>query len=197
MQTTDAAKAASGKLFLSATQIVDRVARPANSKSVVLMVGIPASGKSTFCEELEQRGYQRLSMDALRARLLGDESKIGDDAQQKLVRDSFRKELESALAQGLNVLVDNTNFNQRTRNPVLDRVKRAGYSDVQLLVLDVPLDECLRRNAKRKRVVTESIIRMMHGSLHGDGWPKADEGRVVTIAPTEDRQIYSVQFPEA
>ncbi|MBX9725522.1 MAG: AAA family ATPase, partial [Candidatus Obscuribacterales bacterium] len=127
----------------------------------------------------------------------GDESKIGDDAQQKLGRETFRNELETALAQGLNVLVDNTNFNQRTRNPVLDRVKRAGYTDVQLLVLDVPLDECLRRNSKRKRVVAESLIRMMHGSLHGDGWPQAAEGKVVTIAPTDDRQIYSVQFPEA
>lgn len=186
--TTDAASSSK----MSADDIVNSIARPAGAKSVILLVGVPASGKSTFAPRLEAKGYVRLSMDDLRARLLGDEATIGDSKQQKLVRDTFRKELEDLLAKGLNVLVDNTNFNGRTRKPVLDRVTAAGYTDVQLLVLDVPLEECLRRNALRKRVVAESILRMMYADLHSGGWPQASEGKVIAVSPTDDREIFTV-----
>ncbi len=196
MATKKTTRATTATNQMSADSVVKRIARPAGAKSAVLLVGIPASGKSSFAPQLEKAGYLRLSMDDIRARLLGDEANYGDAKQQKQVRDTFRQELEDALAKGLNVLIDNTNFNQRTRNPVLDRIKAAGYTDVQLLVMDVPLDECLRRNALRKRVVAESIVRMMHGSLNGGGWPQASEGRVIAVQPTTDREIFTATFSD-
>ncbi len=180
---------------MTAAELIAQIARPQGAKSAVLMVGVPASGKSTFCDPLETRGYVRLSMDAIRKELFGDEGIIGDDKGAKLVRETFRQRLEEQLAAGKRVLIDNTNFSQRTRKPVLDRISAAGYTDVQLLILDVPLDECLRRNKGRTRVVNEEFMTMTYRELHGSGWPTSQEGKRVVIKPGTTRDEFVVTFP--
>lgn len=184
-----------GERTMSASDLVKEVARAEGAKSAVIMVGVPASGKSTFCDPLVAEGYERHNMDAIRLELFGDEGIIGDEKGAKLVRDTFRKRLEESLAAGKRVLIDNTNFNQRTRQPVLDRLAAAGYTDVQLLILDVPLDECLRRNAARARVVGEDFIRMAFAQLHGNGWPTSKEGKLIVIKPGKTRNEFKVSFP--
>lgn len=181
---------------MTTAELVAHVARLEGAKSVVVMVGIPASGKSTFCDPLEKLGYVRLNQDAIRKELFGDESIIGDAKGAKQVRELFRQRLEEQLAAGKRVLVDNTNFNQRNRKPTLDRISAAGYTDVQLLILDVPLEECLRRNAARSRVVPEDFMRLAYGELHASGWPTSAEGKRIVVKPGTTRDEFVVSFPE-
>jgi D-glycero-D-manno-heptose 1,7-bisphosphate phosphatase len=172
---------------LDVPALVSQIARPAGSKSIVLMVGIPASGKSTLVNPLEQAGYTRLSMDVIRGRLYGDEGKLGDS---KLVNATFKADLKAALAEGKNIVVDNTNTRLAAREEILKAAAEAGYTDFQIVVMDVPLEECIRRNAARSRVVPEVGLRGMHKHLWtGGGLPTALEARVTFIAPVADKKF--------
>ncbi|MBX9690165.1 MAG: hypothetical protein K2X27_25865, partial [Candidatus Obscuribacterales bacterium] len=77
------------------------------------------------------------------------------------------------------------NTNPRHREEIISRARQSGYSDIQIWVLDVPLEICLERNRQRNRQVPEEIVSKMHGTLNGPGRPKKHEGRIVIVRPGE------------
>lgn len=174
---------------LTATKIVELLVPTGDSPRVVVLAGLPASGKSTFSEGLTGKGFTRLSLDQIRKEIYGDESIIGD---YKVTRKRFDELYNAALAAKENIVIDNTHFMRSHRKRVLDMAEAAGYTDRHIVVMNVSLEECLKRNAKRSRVVGEDIIRQMHGSLYGKQFPSAEEGTVTVLAPTADRNEYEV-----
>lgn len=147
--------------------------------SVVMLVGMPASGKSTLSAPFEAAGWIRLNKDALRKELYGDEAAKGD---LKEVNSLFYKRLEEALAGNLCLLVDNLNHNQHYRRGPIARAREAGYTEITNLVLDVPVEECVRRNASRARKVPEQVIRDVGAEIAGN-LPTRSEGRLLVIQP--------------
>jgi predicted kinase len=99
------------------------------------------------------------------------------------------------MAEGVNVVIDNTNLNPKQRKPILDRAVAFGYSDVQLWLLDMPLEVCLERNRGRDRVVPEDIVSNMFTELNRAGRPKRTEGKVVIIKLGKDNEY--LFFPQA
>jgi len=96
---------------------------------MVLTIGIPGSGKSTFCREnLPQ--YRRISLDLLHTR------KREDDA------------LREALDRREPCVIDNTNVTKRERVKYLAAAKEAGYR-VTGFYFRSRIGECLARNALR------------------------------------------------
>jgi predicted kinase len=159
---------------------------------LILMVGIPGSGKSTVAKKVVDKGFFYLNADQIRAELYGNEIEQGDKEQ---VFGIFFERLETAMKDGLKIIIDNTNLNPRQREPILQRAKQYGYEDIQLWFLDVPLELCLERNKNRTRVVPEDIITNMHNELHRNGRPKRSEGKIVTIKPSKDGDDY-LFFPQ-
>jgi predicted kinase len=96
---------------------------------VVLLVGPPGSGKSTLAKEYEAQGYIRISQDS-------------QGQKEHLVK------FINALDMGLMIVVDRMNFNVGQRRRYLDPAKAAGYK-TSIIVLHVPMEECLARCAKR------------------------------------------------
>src|ERR1700691_5050078 len=111
------------------------------------MVGVPGSGKTTLAKKLVEKGYHYMNADSIRLELYGSEGEQGDKEQ---VFEIFFQRLEVALQDGLDIVIDNTNINLRQRKPILERAQRFSYTDVQLWLLDIPLDVCLQRNAARE-----------------------------------------------
>ncbi len=157
---------------------------------LVLLVGVPGSGKSTIGDGIEAAGgYVRLGYDDIRQRLYGDASEHGHEGE---VGKKFREELRAALTSGKSVLVDNTNFLAEMRAHIIDIARECGVTDVHLVVMKVPLPVCLQRNRARSRVVPTRQVRLMHFKLSTSEWPTGKEGRMTIVRPGPHPHTYNV-----
>lgn len=121
---------------------------------IKLMVGVPASGKSTYAKSfVETRpNWLILSSDAIREELNTDDNIY--------VFATLRSRLGEAIKKGYNVIVDATNVSRKNRRAYID-IARKHKIPIEAIVFATSYEECLRRNASRERVVPESAIRKM------------------------------------
>ena len=126
---------------------------------IVLLVGLPGAGKSTW---LERMGATGLSSDAIRKLLADDE---GDQSIHAVVFQTLRYLLEKRLAVGRPVTyIDATNLTPAERAPYI-RIGRARGCEVEAVFFDVPLEVCRARNARRARVAPEAALARMAAKL--------------------------------
>lgn len=156
---------------------------------LLVVMGLPASGKSTLCQWLEQLGAVRVNRDAIRKRLYGDESVMGDT---KVVNSEYYKELRAALAKRGVVVSDNVNITPFHRKGTIGAARENGYTDIMIVWVDVPLEVALERNKARTRQVPEEAIRSMHADLQKYGDPPPTEGNLVVLHNGKDKDHYVV-----
>ena len=119
---------------------------------VVLTIGLPGSGKTTW---YKRRGVTPLSSEMLRAILFDD---ITDQRYQGLVLSTLRSLLRARLIAKIPWnYVDATNLSPHERRQWIRMAKSFGY-EVQAVFFDVPLAVCLERNSKRDRQVTDEMM---------------------------------------
>jgi predicted kinase len=147
---------------------------------IVIAVGLPGSGKSTWFAE---RGVTPLSSDYMRVLLSGNE-----DNQQihKEVFEGIRALLELRLRIKQPVsYVDATHLKRVHRLPYLEMAGRYG-ADVEALWFDAPLATCLLRNQGRGRQVAREVLETMAADMEP---PSMDEGfsQITRVAPEVGR----------
>jgi len=122
---------------------------------VVLAIGLPGSGKTTW---YKRRGVTPLSSDLLRNILFDD---ITEQRYQGLVFSTLRSLLRARLIAKMPWnYVDATNLSPHERRQWIKMAKSFGY-EVQAVFFDVPLAVCMERNSKRERVVTNEVMQKM------------------------------------
>jgi protein phosphatase len=132
---------------------------------IVVLVGLPGSGKSTYLERLGVRG---LSSDRIRGLLADDER---DQTIHERVFQTLRYLLRQRLEIGRPVTyIDATNLRPEERRPYIEMGREFGC-ELEAVWFDVSLEVCLARNAARKRVVPEAALLEMAGRLA----PPSDE----------------------
>ena len=99
--------------------------------ALIIFVGLPGSGKSTYYFAHFADTHVHVSKDLLPR----------GGRQETLV--------EKALAAGRSVVVDNTNPRRADRSPLLELARRFGARTIAVLVT-ATVAECLRRNAARE-----------------------------------------------
>jgi len=153
----------------------------ASKGTVVLAIGLPGSGKSSW---FKRHNIHPLSSDLLRELLF-------DDAQEQRFQDLVFSNLRSMLKARLIArrpmnYVDATNLTPHDRHSWIKLAKDYGY-DVQGLFFDVPLEICMERHQRRGRAISEEIMRKMAGKLKA---PTFEEGfskiTVVRVKQKED-----------
>ena len=124
-------------------------------KKIVILRGLPASGKSTFVKNNHLHDYV-LSMDILRKMFCAH---ISQD-YNKQVAEMFMTLLKARLANGSFTVVDNTNLSAMGFNEIIDLAKSHGF---EILVVDfnTPMNECIERDKIRTFAVGENVIRKM------------------------------------
>ena len=138
-----------------------------DAQRIVVLVGLPGSGKSTYLERL---GVTALSSDVIR-QLLADDAT--DQTIHGRVFNTLRYLVRQRLAIGRPVTyVDATHLTPEERRPYL-KIAQAYSCEAEALFFDVPLEVCLERNRGRARVVPEEAVRAMAAKLVP---PDLDEG---------------------
>ncbi|WP_229071303.1 AAA family ATPase [Actinoplanes sp. DH11] len=133
--------------------------------------GLPASGKTTFARKL-QPGVVRVNRDGLRRMLHG--SRLYTQRAEAQVTQAQRAAVEALLRARGSVIVDDTNLRAKTVREWAELAARFGASFEVHDFTDVPLDECLRRDAGRpedERVGEAGIRRMHERYLAGKNLP--------------------------
>ncbi|SCG33806.1 AAA family ATPase [Micromonospora halophytica] len=123
--------------------------------------GLPASGKTTFARTL-QPAVVRVNRDDLRRMLHGE--RLFTQRAEYQVTLVQRAQVEALLRSGASVCVDDTNLRSRSLREWADLAARHGAEFEVHDFTDVPLDECLRRDAARAEGdrVGEAAIRRLH-----------------------------------
>ena len=130
----------------------------ADSLSLIMLRGLPASGKTTWATEAARNGrYSVVSKDTIRE-LHFPNYRRKDEREVVRMEDHL---IEESLSDGHSVIVDDTNLNpihkKRLRN-----LAEAHAAEFHIKDFDVPLEECIQRNIKRGMKVPTSAIVEMH-----------------------------------
>ncbi|MEI6580820.1 MAG: AAA family ATPase [bacterium] len=124
---------------------------------LVIMKGLPASGKTTEALRLvKEEKFKRVSKDDLRAMI--DDSKWSSSNEES-IKDIEVMIVAGFLNAGKNVVVDDTNLAYEN---IWESVAIQCNADFEVKFFDVPLMECIERDAKRgdKSVGAKVIQRM-------------------------------------
>src|SRR4051812_33890579 len=97
---------------------------------MVLLIGIQASGKSTFYQYQFFRTHLRINPEMLRSR----------------TRETAL--IDACLAVKQSFVVDNTNVTRESRGEYIDKAKAAGFKVIGYF-FDTPLEDALKRNRRR------------------------------------------------
>ena len=142
------------------------------SKNVLIVLGgLPASGKSTYAEILCEINptFQRVCPDLIRKAFYGDESIQGDG---KRVFNTAFHDLKEYGCIGANVIFDATNINADRRKKFVKKMRP--YFDIIIFKwFDTPASICYERNFYRERQVPSNVIKRMSDNFQE---PTMDEG---------------------
>ena len=100
-------------------------------KTMVIMMGLQGSGKSTFCTKHLSKDYVRVKLDTLKTRY-----------QERLL-------IDECLSDGKNFVVDNTNPTRADRARYIFPAKENGYYVIGYF-MESKINDCIARNALRE-----------------------------------------------
>jgi predicted kinase len=140
-------------------------------KKVIMMRGLPGSGKSTYAKQLVAETpnmYKRINRDDLRAMFDNSHWSKGNEKFVKKIRDIL---IIKALEEGKHVIVDDTNLSSNNENRIRELVHQFNkeHSDtvqVEIKEIDTPLEACIARDALRPNPVGSKRIREMHRQFY-------------------------------
>lgn len=168
----------------------------AQAPTLIMLVGIPASGKSTKSAEYLNKGYLVLHSDEIRQGIMGDGAEYPTDQAEitrlnKAVFELIKVQALAALKGGQSVVVDSTSLGRKKRMAFLRNLGKTPC--VKRCVLFItPREVCISRNAKRsgiKRVPDEAMEKMLRSfecPHYCEGWD--------VIEPVVDDTEYRFPF---
>lgn len=143
--------------------------------ALVMLVGLPGSGKSTYARTLEKY-YSIHSSDALREEMFGDANENSKESNAQLFNE-LHKRIKEDLKNGKDVIYDATNLNRKRRIGFLQDLTNIPCHKSCVLVV-APYYVCLLNNQKRERKVPDYVIKRMYMNFQPphrtEGWDDID-----------------------
>ncbi len=163
---------------------------------MIIMRGLPASGKSTKAQEIVAQGNTvRINKDLLRTMLhfdsfSGVKEGITHDIAQTIAK-------RCLVSDKHNVVIDDTNLNPRTMQSWKDLAKEC-EAKVEIVDMKCSIEECVLRDSQREKMVGGTVIKNM--ALKYDMVPEP-KGYILcdidgTIADTTHRQHFVEKSPK-
>lgn len=137
----------------------------------IMMVGLPASGKSTYALELADTYNANIhASDSIREELSGD---INNQDINDIVFKTLHNRIKKDLSNGKSCIYDATNINYKRRRAFLQELNKIPCENICILMA-TPYEECLKNNANRDRKVPEEVIERMYRHFDApdifEGW---------------------------
>ena len=159
-----------------------------NTTTFYMLMGIPASGKTTWSKYLNGT---IVNSDVLRKEIFGEyglmytEEFIEDEMKNKDTSNLSDKELDllkkkvaskkifslvdqktiELLEKGISVIYDATNLQRKNRINILSKVRELNIHTVGIF-MDTPIDVCIVRNSKREYPVPDEVIYSMYNHMN-------------------------------
>jgi len=163
--------------------------------NLLMLKGLPASGKSTYAKKLVDKGWVRVNKDDLRAMLNNSKWSKNNEKFVLKVRDFI---VSDAISLGKNVVVDDTNFEEKHEED-LRKIANVYGANFEIKFFDTPLKTCLERDSSRPNPVGSKVINDMYKKylrpqqeyIPPEGKPKAIICDIDgTLAEITDRSPY-------
>ena len=149
---------------------------------ILILIGIPASGKSTWGKEYVRRNSNWVRVNRDDFRIMLKNSQVCEPKLEDLITELSVTVIEKALMKRLNVIIDNTNVKLKY---IKELVKKFKYSaDIDFRVFDISLDKAIERDKNREMKVGEGVIRKMY------------ENYKVVIDSFDFQPVNKEQYPE-
>ena len=156
--------------------------------NMVLMRGLPGSGKTTHATYLKIEGYVRANRDDIRMLMFGRKTGLSFQEEES-VSHIEHKIVHDALRSGRNVVIDDMNLRPRYCKEWKAIANQYGAAFLEV-TCTTNVEECVRRNAERDPIdqVPERVIRDLARKYlpNGDYLPVPD----VPTAPQFDGEQY-------
>lgn len=110
-----------------------------NRPRLLLLKGLPGSGKTTYAKKLEKQGWARANKDDIRKMFFSNYTHK-DEAEVVRMEDA---RVVAALLDGKNVVVDDTNFAPKHRRRLEAMAQKHG-AEFKVMFIDTPLEECIK-----------------------------------------------------
>lgn len=135
--------------------------------------GLPGSGKTTWARAaIDMRpvgSVVRLNRDDLRKMMLPSGYREPVYIAEELVTKVQQGQIVELLRGGVDVICDDTNLRARSVRTLAQLALKAGASWSCVDFLDVPVEECLRRDGARENSVGEEVILRMYRKYLSNG----------------------------
>lgn len=137
---------------------------------LIVLVGLPASGKSTLAEELSVKyNATILSSDAIREEILGD---VNNQSENTNVFEVMNNRAKVLLSKGGNVIYDATNINRKRRVHLIKQELKA--DEYICYYLGSSIGYSVFRDGEREREVGYEVIDKMYKTMQipvkSEGW---------------------------
>lgn len=126
---------------------------------IKILIGIPASGKSTWSKQFLKNNpnWVRVNRDLFREMFRNEQ--MCDPKIESIITDLQIKSIHAVLNRNLNVIVDNTHLKSEYIEAIFEEFKYKANISVQLF--DISLDKAIERDNLREKKVGEEVIRKM------------------------------------
>lgn len=129
-------------------------------KTIYLLKGLPASGKSTWArnKQEEDSNIVRVNKDDLRSMLHNSKWSKHNEKQILRIRNQV---VEDSLSNGRHVIVDDTNLHPK-HEIHMKQIAKKHNAKVDVVDFNISVEECIKRDLKRANSVGEKVITRMH-----------------------------------
>eukprot|EP01026_Neomeris_dumetosa_P050124 TRINITY_DN4387_c0_g1_i2.p15 TRINITY_DN4387_c0_g1~~TRINITY_DN4387_c0_g1_i2.p15 ORF type:complete len:169 (+),score=6.62 TRINITY_DN4387_c0_g1_i2:2708-3214(+) len=152
---------------------------------MLILVGIPGAGKSTFSSNLCKQSsldWCHINQDTVR------NGKPG-------TRQDCLDQVHTAASKNQNIVIDRCNFNDNQRKDFLALSRLYGYED-HAIVFQLPRELCIRRAEGRSQHPTgvhginaEKIVKFVFKDLQRAGLPQLQEGFRSVVVCSSDEEV--------
>lgn len=164
---------------------------------MVIMRGLPASGKSTEADRLlkNEGNAVRINKDLLRTMLHFDKFTGKNEGQ---TRDAARLLAKHFLENETNVIIDDTNLNPATNQSWVALAKEVKAKIQYIDCTNVPVEECINRDQAREKKVGKHVIQKM--AMQRLDYMKGEQVVICdldgTLCDTDHRTHFVTQTPK-
>ena len=137
---------------------------------LLMVVGLPGSGKSTYIKKYFNQNLRVHSSDAIREELSGD---VNRQDINNLVFKTLHNRIKEDLKNGISCVYDATNISWKRRKAFLEELKSINCWKV-CHIIATPFEVCIEQNNNRDRKVPYEVIERMYKNFdipwYNEGW---------------------------